>query len=451
MYSSKGNSSINVLVIFNAIGGGGGSKRALQSIKYYGRLRFRLYVHVDALNYLWALQKSPQELVNVYRMYRLEPVSISRPIPPIPTEILGALPSFRRELYVSMVQRISMPRGMLRIQFLNRDVKPDIIIAFHEDLAMVKEALMLRKMLGAPTVVFLQSPPFIGIKERLRQIIEAFKMHLYIYEKVLPSSSYLVKYIDLKRRVRKLIEESENPKLDKLRTFYERLDLLIAVSRAIPYEMGWIPRNLYIMDPGVALDDEELSLMLKLKLQAKDRDNYIVFSGRPMDPVKGVVEAILAFKYLFKDYPDLKLYIVGFVTEQFRELLYKFVNSIGVESDKVRITGYVPREENFKIIAKARLLLYPSHLDAFSYTVLESLILGTPVVAYEIPALSTYYSHTNGVFLARESDVGELVEKSIAVLESAKRKDIDVRIPQLRSWSDILSEEVEVLRRLLKV
>jgi glycosyltransferase involved in cell wall biosynthesis len=55
--------------------------------------------------------------------------------------------------------------------------------------------------------------------------------------------------------------------------------------------------------------------------------------------------------------------------------------------DKILLTGHIPREELFMLKAKALVHLYPSHEDAFPYSVLESLALGTPVVAYDIPAL----------------------------------------------------------------
>jgi len=49
-------------------------------------------------------------------------------------------------------------------------------------------------------------------------------------------------------------------------------------------------------------------------------------------------------------------------------------------------------------------MLYPSHFDAFPYAVCESLHVGTPVVAYKIPALEIYYGKTEGVRLVDEGD-----------------------------------------------
>jgi glycosyltransferase involved in cell wall biosynthesis len=73
----------------------------------------------------------------------------------------------------------------------------------------------------------------------------------------------------------------------------------------------------------------------------------------------------------------------------------KACKKLGIEN-KVVFTGFVPREKRFEIVAKARLMLYPSHVDSFSYAVLESLHLGTPVWATEYQALEIYYSKCSG-------------------------------------------------------
>ncbi|MEM1772555.1 MAG: hypothetical protein QXQ71_01865 [Desulfurococcaceae archaeon] len=90
-------------------------------------------------------------------------------------------------------------------------------------------------------------------------------------------------------------------------------------------------------------------------------------------------------------------------------------------------------------------MLYPSHVDSSPYSVLESLMLGTLVVAYDIPALRLYYGSTRGVYLVREGDVEALSKETIDVLSSRTE---EVEPPKLRSWNDILEEEVSVIKNL---
>jgi glycosyltransferase involved in cell wall biosynthesis len=62
-------------------------------------------------------------------------------------------------------------------------------------------------------------------------------------------------------------------------------------------------------------------------------------------------------------------------------------------------------------------MLYPSHEDTFSYAVLESLHLETPIVGYKIPALEIYYAGSPGVELAEERDLEALTIKAMDILE----------------------------------
>lgn len=152
----------------------------------------------------------------------------------------------------------------------------------------------------------------------------------------------------------------------------------------------------------------------------------------------------MIFKSIAKRYNNLKLIVTGSMSEVLRARLKRFCRKIKLE-DKVSFKGYVPRMERFKLIADARLMLYPSHVDTFSYAVLESLLLGTPVVGYRIPALEIYYGRQSGVMLVEEGDIMAL---SIAALDILEGKP-NVEAPKVRSWKDIMKEEMDILEKLI--
>jgi len=77
---------------------------------------------------------------------------------------------------------------------------------------------------------------------------------------------------------------------------------------------------------------------------------------------------------------------------------------------------------------------------------LESLHLGTPVVAYDIPALKLYYDGCPGVRLVKEGDVEALVAEALNILSS---KSVEVEPPQLRSWDEIMQEETNLIKRIM--
>ena len=105
--------------------------------------------------------------------------------------------------------------------------------------------------------------------------------------------------------------------------------------------------------------------------------------------------------------------------------------------------GWRTQEELYDTIRDSKALLYPSYVDAFSITVLESLCLGVPVVAYDIDALRMIWGGRHGVFL---SPVGrpEAFANLYATLEADSR--LDAARDQARSHSPELLREYTWVR-----
>ncbi|MEM4965359.1 MAG: glycosyltransferase family 4 protein [Sulfolobales archaeon] len=315
---------------------------------------------------------------------------------------------------------------------------PDAIVILNEPLNYVIVGKRFKEEYGVRSMLLFQLPPFYHDKERRRHIRQAFKS----WYKELYGDSFLAEYS------RRILRSMELWLLDskKVRSFYESHDLLVAVSRSIPLEMGeeWV-NKFHVLDPGVSLNDEDLAVINEVKNSTKEKKNYIVFGGRP-DPLKGFLEGLKVFKEISKRYTDLKLVVTGYLGHKLKLRIEKLIKRIGL-NDKVFLTGYIPRRERFKVVAEARLMLYPSHVDAYPYAVLESLYLGTPLVAYDIPALRFNYGNNPGVILVKEGDIEALINMTINMLES---RYTEIQPPKSRSWKDIMREELSLVEKLIE-
>jgi len=202
------------------------------------------------------------------------------------------------------------------------------------------------------------------------------------------------------------------------------------------------PNEYYLTDA----DEAKLkSLMASMGFKFKEKKNYIVFGGRPTVE-KGIVEAFLAFKKIANVFNGYKLYVTGKISNNIANRLFRFAKRLGI-GDKVVFTGFVSREERFGIVREAKLMLYPSHVDAFPYAVAESLLLGTPVVAYDIPAIDIYYKGLEGIRIVRELDMDAMASEAIDILS---RDRVDVEAPRLRPWRDIIEEEISLIKRVVE-
>jgi len=324
------------------------------------------------------------------------------------------------------------PKVAVSFKFI-REVNPEAVVSLHEVNDCLYVASTLSEVLGCRSLALLQLPPVYGSKERAKKIYDAYMLWwrtLLDYE--------VKRTMALLRR--KFFDTLFNRQSMRL---LKRFTKIVAVSKSIPIEMGseWIER-VVSLDPGVSVNEEDMKLFTLLRGHVEKGD-YVVFGGRP-DAGKGLIEALVAFKHVLRQRPNLKFVCTGNISEVVLFRIRKFCRRLGIE-DKVTFTGFIARDERLKTVAKARLMLYPSHIDAFPYAVLESLHLGTPVVAYRIPAIEAYYDGLSGVKLVEEGDVEALTVEAINTLNGR----CETESPQINSWESILDEELQLVEGLI--
>ncbi|MEM1989815.1 MAG: glycosyltransferase [Candidatus Bathyarchaeia archaeon] len=310
------------------------------------------------------------------------------------------------------------------------------VMSMHECIDAMTTCLKIGELFSLKMIAFLQLPPFYGERQRLKNIEEARHLWLEAVE-------------DFEKRLSwGLIREAEHSILKSVKRLLSHFDLILAVSRSIPIEMGeeW-SRRVISLDPGVALSQEDVHLIDSVLKEVRKKEEIIIFGGRA-SPDKGIIEALIAFKKIKRDIgQNYKLVITGRISNETLKKIRSFCDKIKIK-DNVLFYGFVPRKERLALIAKSKSMLYPSHVDAFPYAVLESLYLNTPVVAYDIPALRTYYNCLEGVSLVKELDIEALAQK---VVETIERRNTSVERPKFtKSWDKIMDEETNLIKGFIK-
>ncbi|MDR7342963.1 glycosyltransferase involved in cell wall biosynthesis [Pantoea alhagi] len=116
------------------------------------------------------------------------------------------------------------------------------------------------------------------------------------------------------------------------------------------------------------------------QIQNIKKEHYLLCAGR-LEAQKCFAHAISAFSRVHEHYPDLKLVIVG--KGSLENELRSWVEHLGV-SEYVIFTGFQKDIESFYLKAQATILT--SAYEGFPNVILESMALGTPVVAYDCPS-----------------------------------------------------------------
>jgi glycosyltransferase involved in cell wall biosynthesis len=203
-----------------------------------------------------------------------------------------------------------------------------------------------------------------------------------------------------------------------------------------------------ILKPANAFRSEILPLSGK---NLPEKEDFALFASR-FEEEKGIFELLYLWKLIHEKLPGMKLVVYGNSSDETLEKFRNLINHLSLE-ESVSVQGYMHEEKAFfDTVAKARVLLHPSHSDGFSMIILESLALHTPVVAYDLPAFTYYYKEFQAVELVPEWDRDAFCRAAVVVMSNNEEYEGYLNESTLRSfirdhssWEDVAQNEREVI------
>lgn len=152
----------------------------------------------------------------------------------------------------------------------------------------------------------------------------------------------------------------------------------------------------------------------RIPLKPRIKSNYLIFYSRLIYD-KGLFDLLEIFKVILKT-KDTRLVITGkFPNQQLENEFFNKAKTYKI-SDKIEYGGFVDANELKKLIAEAKVFLYPSHYDSFPYAILEAVSSFTAVVTYSIPSILYSYQSLRCVYKINEFDINKMAKKTIEVL-----------------------------------
>ena len=196
---------------------------------------------------------------------------------------------------------------------------------------------------------------------------------------------------------------------NQLIAMYKITDQLIVLSE---YDRQFLSKNgcrcTYIPNPV----DKKLELFDPEKIR-KSADT-IVWVGRIVQNPKCVLDTVPIIRSVKERIPNVKLYIVGNADQGriYNELRNQIKES-GLQKN-IYIREYCTQIQD--VYRNADLVLMTSISESFSNVILESKVLGLPLIMYEIPWLELT-ADQKGVIAVKQRDIEGIAEKIIMVLE----------------------------------
>ncbi|MGC8696486.1 MAG: glycosyltransferase family 4 protein [Conexivisphaera sp.] len=180
---------------------------------------------------------------------------------------------------------------------------------------------------------------------------------------------------------------------------------------------------------------------------ARGRDIDVLFSTRAVRE-KGVFDFLEIARLLKARAPWIRITISGATRPEERSIIYKLATEAGVET---RLD--VPRDELMELRSKAKLILYPSRFDAFPLAVMEALKCGTPVLAYDIPAIKYNYPE-EAVRTVPFRDVFSMADEALRLLGSEdylrRMGQTGLMYSEGFTWEAVANAEYRELMRILE-
>jgi glycosyltransferase involved in cell wall biosynthesis len=180
-----------------------------------------------------------------------------------------------------------------------------------------------------------------------------------------------------------------------------------------------------------------------VKGASENERDYIAFVGM-VEPHKGPATLLEAFSRS-RDMHGFDLYIVG--EGSLRERLAARVKELGV-SDRVKITGYVSREDMLRIMSGSNCVIVPSEWpENASLVVREALSLGVPVLASDQGALPETVGGDSGSSIFRAGSIDNLSEARVRLWNT--RSELGTRRRKARTaYEKMFSPDVHIAQYL---
>lgn len=201
-------------------------------------------------------------------------------------------------------------------------------------------------------------------------------------------------------------------------------------------------RSAKISVSGNAVDLKQIS---EAKPSSDSRIFDGVFVGR-ISAEKGIFDLLKIWRNIIRLRKDAKLLIVGSGLEL--PALKDRVSAYGLKNN-VTIKGSCTDEELYGLLKSSRVFVFPSLFEGWGIAVAEALACGTPVVAYDIPALREVFGSCKSVCLLPVGDIGGMAQAVLKVLNCKNEKKTEDASAYAKrfEWSRVAEKDLEAIAR----
>ena len=298
---------------------------------------------------------------------------------------------------------------------------------------------------GAPfTVIVHNVPVFHGIIEenpekKFSLTLRGFYKAIRYYKHKKKSMYYIIFSTLFNYMVSKILKTTTIIGIGSGATYLNLLDKKLSVREVFPGNS--IP----------------LSEIIKEQKSPEKKIYDAVYVGN-LKEEKGVLDSIIVWNIVTKKNHSLKLKIIGRVNNKMMlQQINSLINNLDLENNVFLCDDPIlgaSTSELIKSMKESKILLFPSKLEAWSFTVGEALSLGLPVIGYDLQAYKRAYPSCKALIKVPLGDLQKLATEVTRLLENPNNiltlsKEAVQYMTNYYTWNQVISAERKLYKEII--
>lgn len=160
-------------------------------------------------------------------------------------------------------------------------------------------------------------------------------------------------------------------------------DLIFAINKQVKDYLVKKNFKQNIIVVGNGLDIKHITKDIK-SLKKIKATNHISYFGR-LSPTKGSLDFPIILSKLIKIHPNIHLDMIGIALPEIKKPLITKFKQLGCQKHYTIHNFIKNKKDVFKILAKSKVIVFPSYEEGWGISLFESIMTKRPVVAYDLP------------------------------------------------------------------
>lgn len=138
---------------------------------------------------------------------------------------------------------------------------------------------------------------------------------------------------------------------------------------------------------------------------------------------KGIEDLLKALSLVKKVKEDISLHIIGPVSRSYSNYLNKLVKKLNIQSN-IKFLGFMATQEDiYKYAVRAKIYVLPTYYDIIPGTIIESMFMKLPVIAYSVGGIPELNEKGKAVILVEKNNIDQLSIEIFDLLNDQNKRE----------------------------